>query len=77
MIRRGLLWLAAIMALSLAAVCALIWNARRVLPFNAEGRYFDPRTAVVVHEQSVLVFAGLGIALTMVGVALGVLARRR
>ena len=76
MIRRGLLWLAAAIALTLAALCALMWNARRSLPFNAEGRYFDPPTAIVVHEQSVAVYAMLAVALALASVGLGWCARR-
>ena len=76
MIRRALLWLACAVALGTAAASALIWNARRVLPFNAEGRYFDPDNAVVIHQQSVTTYAMLGIALALVGLGLGCLARR-
>ena len=76
MIRRGLLWLASAIALGSAAASALIWNARRALPFNAEGRYFDPDSAVVIHQQSVTGYAMLGIVLMLIGVGLGWLARR-
>ncbi|MDC8755392.1 hypothetical protein OIK40_12150 [Erythrobacter sp. sf7] len=76
MIRRALLWLASAFALGLAAASALIWNARRALPFNAEGRYFDPDNAAVIHQQSVTGYAMVGIVLALVGVGLGWLARR-
>jgi len=51
-----------------AIICAGAWNARRALPFDSTGRYFDPVTAIVTREQSViaygiaaLAFAGLGL----------------
>lgn len=74
--RRALLWLTAAVALGSSAASALIWNARRALPFNAEGRYFDPDNAVVVHQQSVTAYAMLAVALALVGIGLGRLARR-
>ncbi|MDP5103196.1 MAG: hypothetical protein NWP98_04665 [Erythrobacter sp.] len=76
LMRRGLLMLAAVIALGLAVGAALIWNTRRSLPFNAEGRYFDPETAIVIQEQSVIAYATLTVALGLIGVALGFMARR-
>lgn len=48
-----------------ALVCGGIWNARRGLPYNEEGRYLDLTTAVVVHEQSVMIYAGFALLFTV------------
>ncbi|WP_296722549.1 hypothetical protein [Erythrobacter sp.] len=77
MIRRGLLILASLAGLGIAFGSALIWNARRTLPFNSEGRYFDPETAVVVHQQSVDAYAMLAVAAGLVGMVAGLMARNR
>lgn len=44
-----------------ALICGGIWNARRGLHYNEEGRYLDLATAVVVHEQSVMIYAGFAL----------------
>jgi hypothetical protein len=76
LIRRGLTGLAALIALVIAAGSALIWNARRALRFNPEGRYFDPDTATVVHQQTVEVYAILAVAFGLLAAGLGLMARR-
>jgi len=76
LIRRGLLALAALAALGGALLCGLIWNARRSLPFNGEGRHFDPDTAIVVQQQSTAVYAILAVTLGLAAVGLGLMARR-
>ncbi|WP_299194838.1 hypothetical protein [uncultured Erythrobacter sp.] len=59
-----------------AIICAGLWNARRSLPYNEAGRYFDPVTATVFHEQSVAVFGAIAIALAALAIA-SVIAIRR
>ena len=48
-----------------ALICGGIWNARRGLPYNEEGRYLDLGTAVVIHEQSVMIYAGFALLFTV------------
>jgi hypothetical protein len=59
-----------------AIICAGLWNARRGLPYNEAGRYFDPVTATVLHEQSVAVFGAMVIAFAVLAIA-SVIAIRR
>lgn len=48
-----------------AGACAWIWNARRALPYNEEGRFLDAANAVVLHQQSVTIYGLLALALTL------------
>ena len=54
-----------------ALICGGIWNARRDLPYNEDGRYLDLANAVVVHEQSVLIYGGFALLfIVLAGMAL-------
>lgn len=46
-----------------AGVSGFVWNSRRALTYNAEGRYFDSESAVVLLEQAVAVYGALAILL--------------
>ncbi len=61
--KRGLLVALAIMAGLAAFLLTWLWRVRAALPYNSEGRYFDPTEAVVLHEQSVAIYAGLALTL--------------
>lgn len=43
---------------------------RQNLPYNEEGRYFDPEIAVVYHEQSLSVVSLMGVVSGLVTAAL-------
>ncbi|UAB78270.1 hypothetical protein INR77_00495 [Erythrobacter sp. SCSIO 43205] len=58
---------AAILLFLGAGVLAWIWNARRALPYNDEGRYFDPLGGVVMHEQAVTPYGLSALALALLG----------
>lgn len=67
-------WLARMIS-ALAGIGALIragfWNTRRNLPYNEEGRYFDPVTGVSLAEHGVTAYGALALALAAVaGLAL-------
>lgn len=39
----------------------MLWNKRRRLPYNEQGRYFDEVNSIVLHEQSVTIFGLLAV----------------
>jgi len=59
-----------------AGFCAVVWNNRRALPYNAQEHYFDSKDAVVLHEQSVGIYGGLALLLTLLAVTLWIASRR-
>lgn len=68
--KRRLIRMASVLFLVAGNAGAAVWNARRSLPYNGEGRYFDPATGMVIEEQLI---AGIGtIALTCIALSLGV-----
>lgn len=75
--QRGMLGLAAAIALAIAAVCALAWHARRPLAFNAQGRHFDAASGIVVHQQSAEITALIAALSGLLGAALLIMALRR
>jgi hypothetical protein len=46
------------------------WNARRSLPFNEEGRFFDPVDAVVHHQDNVTVVGIAALAASILSASL-------
>ncbi|WP_394730557.1 hypothetical protein [Altererythrobacter sp. GH1-8] len=54
---------------------AIMWDRRRDLPFNSEGRYFDAASGTVVDQQSVLAFAALAITFALLAFASWPMAR--
>lgn len=50
-----------------AAVSAWIWNGRRLLPYNGEGRFLDSADGVAVNEQAVIIYGMLALALALLG----------
>ncbi len=55
----------------LVALCfgVITWQ-RSQLPYNEEGRYFDPGEAVVYNEQSVMIWLVLSLACGLIGLVL-------
>ena len=53
-----------------------LWQTRRGLPYNEEGRYFDAEQAVILHQQSVPVYAALALVLLALSALSGFIARR-
>ena len=60
-----------------AAISALLWNGRRALSYNSEGRYFDPEQVMVLHEQAVAIYGAMALLLGLAGMALWMIAARR
>ena len=67
---------AAALLLTSALAFAWIWNSRRLLPYNEEGRYFDAASAVVLHEQSVGAYGVLALTLALIGATCWLVSRK-
>ena len=74
---RALLFTASALLLLASITMTMVWLGRARLPYNQEGRYFDAQTGVVLHEQSVSLFAGGAMLLGLTAIALFLIARRR
>ena len=59
--------MAAALLLPSALAFGWIWNARRLLPYNEEGRYFDMDNAIVLHEQAVGIYGVLALGTAIIG----------
>lgn len=58
------------------AMSAWVWNSRRSLPYNEQGRYFDADDAVVLSEQAVGIYGITAIVLIMAGIGCWIIARK-
>ena len=59
-----------------ACASACIWLVRRPLPYNAEGRYFDETSGVVMHEQTLTVAGAAAVSLAVFAVICWLIAKR-
>jgi len=69
-------YLALLFSLSSAALCYL-FSLRINLPYNEQGRFFDPEEAVIYHEQAAWVYLMLGIGCLFLAAIFFVLWRRK
>lgn len=60
-----------------ALICGMLWNARRGIPYNEQGRFFDEVNSVVLHEQSVTIYGFLTLVLGSIAAAAWILAGQR
>lgn len=54
----------------------LFWK-RSQLSYNEQGVFFDEAASVVYHQQSVVVYAGLGFGLVVVSIILFLVGRKK
>lgn len=47
-----------------------LWQARRALPYNSEGRYFDPVSGISYDQGAVAVYGGAAIVAGVIMVLL-------
>lgn len=60
----------------LTALFGWLWQARRALPYNSEGRYFDAVSGVSYDQAAVTVYGGAAMFAGVITVLLAKWARR-
>jgi len=54
---------------------AWLWNTRRALPYNDEGRYFDPDQGIVLDKDAALTYGAAAIVTLVIAGTLWAIAR--
>lgn len=67
---------AAILALAGAGLCGFVWNARRALPYDQQGRYFDAANMIVLNEQALIAYGALALGLAVIAAVCWMASRR-
>lgn len=74
--RKTMLRVAALASLTAAGYCVGCWNARRALPYNEQGRFFNANSAVVLHEQAVTIYGSLALGLAVFALTFWMMSRK-
>lgn len=75
--KRWLLRIACVLSLAAGVAAAALWFARRSLPYNTEGRHFDPGTGLVIHEQSATGFGMTALICIALALSVWMISRKR